>query len=132
AGGDHQPLRMQRAREQAGRMVLVDDRLDAAILATLVLDHRNSSAAAGHDDITRIDQMRDDLEVEDRLRRRRGHDAPPAASRIDTHLPAEALGALAGSVLVHWRANGLGGIAVWWVGAIDEHLRDDSGFMPCE
>src|SRR5438067_9118324 len=65
AGGDYKALRMQRAGEQAGGVVLVDDRLDAAVLATLVLDHRNSAAAAGHDDVTRIDQMRDDLEVED-------------------------------------------------------------------
>src|SRR6266581_1279693 len=125
---DREMLPSQRPREDRGREVLVDHRLDADEARALPDDGDAASARGDHDAAVAVpDEPRDDVFLDDVQGTRRRHDAPPPAPLVEDHLPA--LRAfhddlvLAGVV----RPDRLRRIRERRVVGVDEDLRDDAG-----
>src|SRR3954454_11249355 len=66
--GNDEQLGAQIARQQAGRKVLVDYRLQSLQLAVRVAQDRDAAAAAGNDDVSEIDQRLDNSQFDNFLR----------------------------------------------------------------
>ncbi len=70
AGRQHQERDVQTGREQGRRPILVDDRLDAAVLAGRGLDDGDATAADGDDDVAGVDEGTDRFAFHDPQRLR--------------------------------------------------------------
>ena len=99
AGRDEQHVGAEVVGEQARREVLVDDGLDADEAAVGLQRDRDAAAARCDDDRARVEQRADLVGLDDPLRPRRWHRAPPAAAGVLHDGPAEFLGHRAGTRL---------------------------------
>src|SRR5438128_809147 len=85
---DHEVLPSDRFRQDGGREVLVDHRLDADQLAILADDRDPTATRRDHDaSLAVADERADDVLLDDVHRPRRWHDSPPAAPLVVHHLP---------------------------------------------
>src|SRR6266581_4563647 len=86
---DREMLPSERPREDRGREVLVDHRLDADEARSPPDDGDTASARGDHDAAVAVpDEPRDDVLLDDVQGLRRRHDAPPPAALVEHHLPA--------------------------------------------
>ena len=82
-GGDDQDVGQDGAREQCGREVLVDHRLDTGDRPVLVAHARDAAAAGGHHDVSGGHEREGGGGVQDLKRLGRGdHPAPPARATV--------------------------------------------------
>ena len=120
-GQHHEQPRVQAARQQAGREVLVDYRLDAVQLAVAV-GGRNAAAARADGDDAFLDQQADGLDLDDLDRLRRRHDAPEVGPVGGDRPALVALQALGLAAAVD-RSDRLGRVLERRVLRIDHDLR---------
>ena len=127
AGRQHQERDVQARREQGRGSILVDDRLDPAVLAGRGLDDGDAAAADGDDDVAGIDQGTDRFALHDPQRLGRGDDPAVAAPGVLDHRPAIPLGLLVGLLLGVERSDRLGGPIEGRIVGVDHDVRQDAG-----
>src|SRR5512140_2405740 len=120
-------LGSQLARQEARRMVLVDDRGRAPDHPRGVLDDGDPSSARRDDHEAGVEQTFHRAELKDRGRRRRGDDAPPSPSSVLDQVPPVRGAVELRLLLGQERPDGL----VWFrergIGAVHETERDHRG-----
>src|SRR6266581_2677409 len=124
---DREMLPSERPREDRGREVLVDHRLDADEARAPPDDGDAASTCGDHDAAVAVpDEPRDDVLLDDVQGMRRRHDAPPPAPLVEHHLPA--FRALHDDLVLPGvvRPDRLRRIRERRVVGVDEDLRDDA------
>ena len=107
---NNQQIRVQLFRKHRCCEVFVDYSRSALKMMPVCLENRDSSSAAGHNNVIRFHQRADRIDLDDALRFRTGHDPAPTASGVFHHVILTVPLQFPGFRFRHERTDRLGGI----------------------